>query len=80
MLAFRWRRGGGDGGEGRAGKRARVERAAGGRAARGAAAPVPPAAVEADALAGVEAGATVVRGARVSLTIRHLLEFLLTTT
>jgi len=32
------------------------------------------------ALAGVEAGETVVRGTRVSLTIRHLLEFLLTTT
>ena len=32
------------------------------------------------ALAGVEAGETVVRGTRVSLTIRHLLEFLLTST
>lgn len=32
------------------------------------------------ALAGAEAGETVVRGHRVSLTIRHLLEFLLTTT
>ena len=31
-------------------------------------------------LAGAEAGETVVRGHRVSLTIRHLLEFLLTTT